>query len=151
MATGDADALDVIFVSVAAHLKKNEMWSFDQHAHRRPISGLRPPSRGNCFFATSLPTPRNQSGCADRWPHLIPQSSQVFDVFPAKLRGGAANRKWLARTIFACGCIFADLNPSARPEELLSGHGNTDFLCITAQYISVLRGAIHYLLATKPT
>src|SRR5215813_8698369 len=59
------------------------MWSFDQHAHRRPISGLRPPSRGNCFFATSLPTPRNQSGCADRWPHLIPQSSQVFDVFLA--------------------------------------------------------------------
>src|SRR5215475_11136935 len=43
---------------------------------------------------------------------------------------------------------------STRPPDrksYFSGHGNTDFLGITAQYISVLRGAIHYLLATKPT
>jgi hypothetical protein len=134
-AVRDADALDVIdltFVSVA-RLKKNEMWSFDQHAHRRPIPGS-VARAGEIAFGASLPTPRNQSGWSDRSPYLIAQSSQAFDVFRANSRVERPIANGCADN-FRMGCIFADLNPPARPESY-SPVTATHIFCISEPDIS---------------
>jgi len=50
----DLDLIDRTFVNIRTSFKTNEIWSFDQHAHRRPNFGASPPESGKCPSAFAL-------------------------------------------------------------------------------------------------
>ena len=58
---------------------------------------------------------------------LIPKMPEAFDVFLTKLTFELPVANGFADD-FACGCIFSGFNRGLQDGELLSGHGNTDFL-----------------------
>jgi len=115
-AVRDADALDLIDLCQCRGASQKEWDVVFRPAYAASANFRAPsPGPGKVVFGASLPTPRNQSGCADRWPYLIHEPRRPFDVFVANSRWSGQSQT-AARTIFACGCIFADLNPRARGE-----------------------------------